>query len=145
MKVSNPPAWLPPEDIDCLVVGVSETIDNIAHTITLHTRPYGPYRVAVYDSSTLGLLAADGATLNEDLTTSETGVDVDYGTIQFTEQAGDLNFDIMVGGEQMTVTAVGAPSANVQTLTVTRSVNGVTKTHSTGDAVQLYQPTRYAL
>ena len=145
VKITDPPAWLPPDDIDCLVVGISETIDNIAHTVEFHTRPYGPYRVGVYDSATLGLLAADGATLNEDLTTAETGVDVDYGTIQFTEEAGDLNFDIMIGGEQMTVTAVGAPSANVQTLTVTRSVNGVVKTHSTGDAVQLFQPTRYAL
>ena len=56
----------------------------------------------------------------------------------------EVPFDILVGGEQMTVTAV-AGAASPQTFTVTRSVNGVVKAHASGEAVTLYSPIRYSL
>jgi hypothetical protein len=45
----------------------------------------------------------------------------------------------MIGGERMTVTAVTG-SSSPQTLTVTRSVNGVVKSHATGVPVVLADP-----
>lgn len=54
------------------------------------------------------------------------------------------DFDIMMGGERMTVTAVSGASSP-QTFTVTRAVNGVSKTHDAGTKVMLYKPTILAL
>lgn len=53
-------------------------------------------------------------------------------------------FDIIVYGERMTVTAVSGVSFG-QVFTVTRSVNGVVKSHATGAVVELFKPSVYAL
>jgi hypothetical protein len=45
----------------------------------------------------------------------------------------------MVGGERMTVTAVFS-STSPQSIGVTRSVNGVVKTHPSGSKVELFRP-----
>lgn len=56
----------------------------------------------------------------------------------------DAPYDLLVGGERMTVTAVtGAGTA--QAFTVTRSVNGVVKIHAAGTEVALFKPAIYAL
>lgn len=47
-------------------------------------------------------------------------------------------YDLMVSGERMTVTSAAAPSAGKQVLTVTRAVNGVSKTVPSGAEVHLY-------
>lgn len=56
----------------------------------------------------------------------------------------DGDYDVIVGGERMTVSTVGAAGAT-QTLTVTRSVNGVVKSHSSGTAVELFAPNYWSL
>jgi hypothetical protein len=56
----------------------------------------------------------------------------------------DGSFTAVLGGEQVTVTAVSG-TAPSQTLTVTRSVNGVVKAHAAGSPVQLYRPARVGL
>jgi hypothetical protein len=53
-----------------------------------------------------------------------------------------VNFDITVGGERMTVTNI-AGGSSPQTFTVTRSVNGVSKTHLVNTPVRLFQPGVY--
>jgi hypothetical protein len=53
--------------------------------------------------------------------------------------SGQFPFDILVGGEQMTVTAID-DQTSPQVATVTRSVNGVVKSHAAGTAVALAQP-----
>jgi hypothetical protein len=58
--------------------------------------------------------------------------------------ANDGAFDIRVGGEVVTVTAISGASSP-QTFTVTRSVNGVVKAHSGGAAVELDQAPVYAI
>lgn len=51
----------------------------------------------------------------------------------------------MIEGERVTVTgAFGAVTAGQQTATVTRSVNGVVRTHTAGAAVLVYDQARYA-
>jgi hypothetical protein len=55
-------------------------------------------------------------------------------------------FDIIVGGEVMSVTAVGAMGGTgLQQLTVTRGGNGITKSHPAGTDVRLYPTPRLAL
>jgi hypothetical protein len=70
-------------------------------------------------------------------------VTVDVGRVRWGHDDGD--YRIIIGGEEMTVTAVTAPSAGQQTFTVVRAVNGVVKSHLTGAAVNLAAPTRYGL
>jgi hypothetical protein len=57
----------------------------------------------------------------------------------WTTDTDEMPFDINVGGEQMTVTAISG-SSSPQTFTVTRSVNGVTKEHASGSDVRLWTP-----
>lgn len=85
------------------------------------------------------------ATLNEDLTTTETDVDVATATLPlWTIDPNEFPFDIMVGGERMTVTSISG-SSSPQTFTVIRSRNGIVKAHSTGAAVALFRQSVYAL
>jgi hypothetical protein len=143
LLASNPPAWLPPEDIAQLAQGMTETMGNFEHQVDANCSPSTLWdRVGVYDE-TADRYSSYGSTLAEDLTTGETAVDV-------ATPAGPLwshtdgDFDIMVGGERMTVTAVSGASSP-QTFTVTRSVNSVVKTHATGAAVELFRPVVYAI
>lgn len=57
----------------------------------------------------------------------------------------EVPFTINVNGEYMTVTSVGTLAGNLQTLTVTRGVNGGAKTHAVGETVRLAYPMILAL
>lgn len=57
----------------------------------------------------------------------------------WTTTGSDFPFDIVVGGERMTVTAVSG-STSPQSFTVARGVNNVAKGQSTGTDVRLWQP-----
>jgi hypothetical protein len=142
LVVENPPAWLPPDDITQLAQGFKETMANFEHTVDVNCVPESPWgQVAVYDAA--DRYSSDGSTLNEALTTTETDVDVATPVGPVWSDA-DGDFDILVGGERMTVTAISGASSP-QTFTVTRSVNGVVKTHASGAAVELASPAVYAI
>lgn len=147
LSIDSLPAWLPPDLIELLAQGSTEKLAPFEWRITWNATPAGPYRVGVLDSATLGKLDTDGSTLAEDLTTTETAVDVattNAGSPLWTTAGGQFPFDIRVGGERMTVTAISGASSP-QTFTVVRSVNGVVKTHSTGADVRLWTPLVLAL
>jgi hypothetical protein len=57
---------------------------------------------------------------------------------------GSVNFDIIIGGEQIHVSSISGTSSP-QTFTVTRAVNGVSKAQASGAAVALYRPAIVAL
>jgi hypothetical protein len=123
------------DTVSLLVLGYTETWDSAVQRITFNCVPQRPYRVVRLDTAGMGKLDSLGTTLNEDLDTTETSVEVavsDAGLWSTTATP----ITITVGGEVMTVTNVTGASSP-QTFTVTRSVNGVVKTHSTGDLVQL--------
>lgn len=147
IQITDPPAWLPPGTIDLLVQGYKEYMDQNVWTIEYNCTPYGPFVVAVTDTGAARANTA-GCELAEDLTTTETGVDVLTTTepiwVDSATYASDFPFDIVIGGEVMTVTAITGTTTS-QTMTVTRSVNGIVKTHSTGDAVSLAVPSYTAL
>jgi hypothetical protein len=97
--------------------------------------------LARYDSKT--------TTLAEDLTTSETVWDLAIADPADRWRPGSGGWDVVVGGERCTVTNVttGAASGDgwAQTMTCTRSVNGVVKEHAAGAEVHIYQPARYVM
>jgi hypothetical protein len=149
VRITDLPSWLPPDDVDVLVVGTIETLESHMRDIELVTAPAAPYRVAVYGDTPgddPSKYDTAGSELDEALDTTETGVDVltTVGPVWTTDGA-EVPFDVYVGGERMTVSAIGADTANVQTFTVTRSVNGVVKSHDAGTPVRLWNSARYGL
>ncbi len=146
--ITDPPSWLPPETIDLMVTGYSESFANKEWSISYVCVPYGPWQVGAVEDDAYGWADTSGCELAEDLDTTETGIDVTTTTgVRWVDSATyptDFPFDIMVGGELMTVTACTGTTTS-QTFTVTRSVNGIVKTHSTGADVRLTHPAYVAL
>lgn len=146
LVVSGPPAGLPPDDISQVIQGYSETLEQYRHLFAFNCSPESPYHVGVTDDPVLGKADTDGSTLAEDLDATETAVDVATiaGAPPWTTNPAEFPFDVRVGGEVMTVTAISGASSP-QTFTVVRSVNGVVKTHPTGADLRLANPVVAAL
>jgi hypothetical protein len=138
------------DDISLIVVGYSETIDPFVHTITFNCMPADPYETVEWaTSSTVGDFHwdTDGSELNSSATSTATSLSVKRttgATSLWTTDSDAFPFDILVGGERMTVTAISS-STSPQTFTVTRSVNGVVKAHAAGTDVRLFNSPTWAL
>lgn len=141
VSIDNPPAWLPPGPIVAMIRGYTLALGPKVAVLRWNATPAGPYTVGALNSSTLGRLDTAGSTTTEDLDTTEAGVDVTSPGAPWSTTA--VPYDVAIGGERMTVTSVSG-AGPAQTLTVTRSVNGVVKTHDAGAAVSLFQPLRLA-
>lgn len=141
LTVDNPPVWLPPDQITQLAQGFAETLSQFEWDVSTNNSPESPYHIAEVEHPLYSTLGSDSATLDEPLDTTETGVDIDAGAGPEWVHEG-TDYDVLVGGERMTVTAVGAATgtfpARKQTLTVVRSVNGVVKTHPAGARVEFF-------
>jgi hypothetical protein len=148
VRITDLPAWLPPDDVDVLVVGSVETLESHMRDIELVTAPAAPYRVGVYEDTAGDPTKYDtaGTILRDNETSSSTAFvfETQIGPL-WTEDGDELPVDIEVGGERCTVTNIGAPSGTDQAVTVVRSVNGVIKAHAAGTPVRLWAPARYAL
>ncbi|MDQ7910265.1 hypothetical protein RB614_37805 [Phytohabitans sp. ZYX-F-186] len=132
-SIPDTPAWLEPGPIEQLAQGYNERIENVTRTITFNCRPAGPYQVAV--RGLINHRDSAATVLGEDLDTTETDVTVAVtGPLWVT---GSVDFNIMVGGELMAVTNISG-SSSPQTFTVTRSANGVVKTHAAGAEVHVH-------
>jgi hypothetical protein len=149
LVVTGLPAWLPPDAVDQLVQGYTETLsqtpgDDASWRVELVCAPARPYRAGLY-SVTSDRYSNDSSTLTSSLTTTATSVSVTVPVPPlWTTTGGDVPFDVVVAGERMTVTAV-AGATSPQTFTVTRSVNGVVKAHTAGTPVRLYDPAYFGL
>lgn len=134
LRITNPPQWLPPGDIDLMLQGYNESLSVHRWTATLNCSPAGPWNVAVSGADHVD---TEGSQLNSSATSSTTSLSVATTSgPRWTTNAGDLPLTIEVGGEVMTVTAVSGTSSP-QTFTVTRGVNGISKAHASGTAVTL--------
>lgn len=142
LTITNPPAWLPPGSIAQLATAFVERLSAFERTITVTCVPASPWTVGVYDATT-SRYSSDGSTLGADAAAGITSLTVVTATGPVWSHA-DGDFDLLISGEQVTVTAVTG-AASPQTFTVTRAVNGVAKTLPAGSAVGLAQPAVYAL
>lgn len=140
--ITNPPAWLPPEDIALVYQGATETLSQFQWDIALASTPESPWRVAVYDAD-LARYSSDGSTVAADAPAGQATLTVATPVGPVWSHA-DGDFDMVCAGERVTVTAVTG-AASPQTFTVTRAVNGVAKTLPAGAAIELAQPAVYAL
>ena len=149
IKITNVPSDLPPDGFDLLVLGYSESFATGVWNITFNCVPYSPYLVGIVGDEDQGRADSDNSTLSVSADSDDTSltVAIDSGYARWIDSAtysSEFPFDIKVGGERMTVTAITGTSSP-QTFTVTRSVNGVVKSHTSGTKVQLFQPTYVAL
>lgn len=151
---------MPPNDVHSACTGYVEVIRNMTRDFTFNTVPRGPYNTPVLEST---LAAYDPRLDVEDtesvldgaLNTTATSVDIktlktatvpiwvdDVGYPD--DIGGGETFDIDINGERMTVSSITAPTSdatyNYQTLTVTRSVNTVVKSHADLTVVKLFTP-----
>lgn len=140
VTVANPPPWLPPDSISQLAQGMTETFENFQHSLPLNCSPESPYHVLVLDDQVFGWLDTDGSSLHTGVnaTAATLSVDVTAGPL-WTTNPSDLPFDIVMGGEVLTVTAISGTSSP-QTFTVTRSVNGVVKSQTANTAINVAHP-----
>lgn len=86
--------------------GYTETFTgNRLHTITVNGVPGDLHNVLVFDSG--DRWAAQGSTLAEDITSTQTGaVSVAAGDTPWTTDAGDFPQDVIVGGERVTLSGI---------------------------------------
>lgn len=142
IAISDPPSYMPPDDIEQLVQGYSEIFAQFEHKIVFNCTPESPYHVAVYGTSKY---ESSGSTLSSTITSSSTSISIATASGPlWTTDGGQVPFSIKMGGEVMTVTAVSGGSSP-QTFTVTRSVNGVVKAHTAGATLTLWPESIYAL
>lgn len=133
--VTGLPSIIVPDDVDVIIEGWTEIITQKSWDVTANVSPAVVYSVFELDHAELGRLESDGSSLTAGVDSSATSLSVATdGPIWTTT---DLPFRIAVGGELMEVTAVSG-AASPQTFTVTRSGNGVVKSHAAGAAVTLW-------
>jgi hypothetical protein len=145
--IENPPGQLPPDPITQLIAQSVEVLGGFRWTIVFSCIPESPYETGLYDDPVYGRGDTDGSELAAGVSSSATMLSVSTtgpSGLIWTTVAADFPFDINVGGERMTVTDITG-SSSPQSFTVTRSVNGVVKSHSAGADVRLWTPPVYAL
>lgn len=137
LTIGGPLPGMAPDDSRQLIQGSSETMGHKTHEIVYNCAPASPYDVAVADDDRAEATDSELAA-PVDATATTLSVATATGPL-WTTAAADMPFDSAIGGEVMTVSAVSG-SSSPQTFTVTRSANGVTKSHAAGEAVALASP-----
>lgn len=146
LTVDNVPQWVAP-DVDLIALGLTEQIGGgprigaHAWVISAQTVPAGPWRVFQIEDQVFGRLATSGSSVALGIDSDDTSVLVatDPGKALWITTAGrpqDFDFAAYIGGELVTVTAISG-TTSPQTFTVTRSVNGVTRSWAAGTPVQI--------
>lgn len=144
--VDNIPSALQPDPVDVILVGYTETIQHPrVWRVDMICEPAKIYNEAGVRDDDVSRRDTAGSELDAPVDADDTTLSVATLTGPLWTQAGaHLPFDLNVGGERITVTAVSG-STSPQTMTVVRSVNGVIKSHAAGAPVRLWAPARRAL
>jgi hypothetical protein len=134
------------DPVDLLVLGSRDEMNSHKWLLILNCVPAAPYEVVELDDGGLSRVSSDEeSTLTAGVTAGATALSVTStaGTL-WTTSAGDMPISLMIGGEEMTVTAISGASSP-QTFTVTRAVNGVSKAHSVGAVIRLKREAVWSL
>lgn len=145
--ITDLPVFQSADDVDLLVLGYEEVLGQFQWDITWNAIPYGPYIAGLIDGSDTRLDAEDSklaSGVNSTATSLSVTASADPLWVRTATAPSEFPFNIKVGGELMTVTAISG-SSFPQTFTVTRSVNGVVKSHSANALVRLASPTYLTL
>ncbi len=143
ITVTGLPSSHPSTTVDVLVEGMDEAISPHSWVPLFNASPGGPWIVGEREGTGEFEARRDSTdtVLDDDMSTVDTAVlFMMPTTIEWTQEAGDYPLDIAIGGEQMTATAIIDHGAGLFEFEVVRSVNGVVKAHTAGDAITLWQP-----
>lgn len=123
-----------------LARGYSEVLNSDKHQMVCNTMEGSRFAVPQLDDGA-SRAAAGASSLNAGITSTATSFAVKStdGTL-WTTSAGDFPLDVEIGGERMTVGTVTGTSSPQTFSSVTRSVNGVVKSHLAGESVQIATP-----
>lgn len=127
--------------IDQVIEGISETIAPDSWQVTLAATPGSVWDVGVYDAAT--------SVYSPTSTTLSSGINTTVLSLTMAGEAwitGPVSLLFDIDGEQIAVSNISGSGTGPYTATVSaRSVNGLLKSHLSGAAVTLANPTRYAL
>lgn len=139
----------PPGTVSLLLEGYTEKLTPLVWSAACNCSPFAPYRVFVLGTDRLD--ADSSSQLVSGISASAVSFQVQTAatrgalwTTSSAEWTSPKTLYVEVGGEQMRVTNITG-AASPQTFTVVRGVNGITKTHSAGAHVGLWQPRVLAL
>lgn len=98
---------LPPGDIDLLIQGYEEFLNQRRWEFDFYGTPYSGYRVGLVGDTEQGRLDTDGSIVQATITSTATSMNVTTTSGPFwTRDSSEVPFDLMVGGERMTATAI---------------------------------------
>jgi hypothetical protein len=141
LTVDNLPATLTPDLASLLLLGWTEVIGSHTRTFVGNMAAEAPYRIAQVAHAELAVIGSS-ATFRRFGVIDSTQTGISLRVEEGPDWVYEDDFDIVIGGEQMTVTGVGAASgtypARSQVFTVTRSVNGVVKGHPNDIPMNLF-------
>lgn len=124
--INDPPPGVV-DDIDLILEGYSEMFTQYAWTVELHCSPASRYRIARLDHTVYGRMDTAGARLVNAVSSSATTLDVETATgPEWTTTAG---FDLGVGGERMTASAITGSFSDAFTRTVANGWGTSTSGH----------------
>lgn len=109
LRLTNLPAWVAHGDVDLIVEGWTETLDLYQWEIVFNCSPGGPWNLAQVDHPVYAKVDTDGSTLASAATSTATTLSVATtgGGLLWTESLQEPPFNIGIGGEVVTVAAVG--------------------------------------
>ncbi|WP_435279182.1 hypothetical protein [Streptomyces sp. 1222.5] len=108
IQITNPPAWLPPDTIDQVMLGTSESITHFEHKLTFNCAPASPYSSIAYLDTT-ARMDTDGSELVAPITSSNTSMAVkpsDPYDVLWTKDPNDFPLDVKISGEVIRVTSI---------------------------------------
>ena len=106
ITIAHLPAQLPPDTLDLLVEGYTETVDSTTWTATLNTSPARPWTVfRVEGGGNIGRVGSSGSTLAVAATSAASSLLVSTPTGPLW-RTGSVNYDVGVAGERVTVSGV---------------------------------------
>ncbi|HYQ62707.1 hypothetical protein, partial [Actinophytocola sp.] len=143
VRITNPPAGLPPGPLDLIAVGWAHTITDQQWRVRIICAPGSPWTVAAASDGTTDRRAhAYGSTVVSDF---HAGIDTSLtvattaGYPRWTTDSANLPMKIVASGVVLNVTAISSATPQVFTVSAT-PVNGVVKTIPAGAAVQVLRP-----
>lgn len=136
------------DDLDLRVVGYSETVGDTVHSWAAGLEPADLYAPAVYATSeTVGEARFHpySSKLVAGVNSSATSLSVSSQQTLWTRDPDAFPFDILVGGERITVLGIAGATSPQTFSPVVRSVNGVVKAQLEDAEVDLFHVTRFAM
>ena len=129
-----------------LARGYTEQLSGWTWTITFNFAPESPFEIFTLDDPVLGRLDSDFTLLGAAIGTGDTsfGINATDGTL-WTTNSADWPVLIEMGGEVMSVGAISGTTALQTFSSVTRAVNGVSKSHAMSEAIHVAHPVYLAL